>query len=413
MENIDPKIVSKFIEDRYASSNITGRILLPSKPQSNTDAIQKSKNTTNDQFRSALLSVISSKEQTTHDFLNLPPPEYLRNMPPPNITSLGSPNVQQSQNLFPYNKAPNNALKPLNFHDAYNRQSKINRLPMSNLNMLTPPITPTDVLTVASNFPSGTFNYPPVQSLKKVVQHNLCVSWNINDHQGSLFHTSSPAHKLYKVLEECFDQFKMLQAERRKSEYEITKCFPHIKFNSTENAPVTALPTSSRIDHLITETIREHSRILTMCMKMDFYSSGKDLCHSIKEALEKWIQAVRKVQSTRYDQMSEKNSISIPDFNLNSGVKCLPIGEERKRKLHPFKNQLISEKLSSDTFSAVQSTSEVQILALSKDIDELNTTTKMLRTALWKGIVKLPPGNVPMPDNPTQKPQNLLEGRNC
>jgi len=403
MENIDPKMVSNYYAENYVSSKLVNSQFMPTIQQTKTEAFLKPINAAPEhQFRSALLSVISAKEQTTtHDVLNLPPPEYLRNMPPPNVIATGS-NIPQSSSSMSYKAL--NATKPAGNYEIYNRQA-INRIPMSNLNLLTPPLTPP--ISFGSSFQWNAPNYSQIPSVKKVIQHNISGTPNNNDHQGSLFNISSPAHQLYKVLEECFDQFKMLQAERRKSEYEITKIFPQIKFSSSDNLPVTALPSSSRIDHLISETIREHSKILTMCMKMDFYSTGRALYENIQDALEKWIEAVRKVQSTRYDQLSESGNFSIPDNKLTADFKCLPIGEERKRKLHNIRNQIGPGKMTKES-SITQSATEVQILALSKDINELNNATKLLRTALWKGICKLPSRLSPKPDNPTKDAEALL-----
>ncbi|XP_045540140.1 uncharacterized protein LOC106719876 isoform X1 [Papilio machaon] len=173
----------------------------------------------------------------------------------PGFDNLGRENAQQvallrqnqdiaRQMLIMRNRPPPN---PLNVDVSFLHENNPFNIGVGTLLGPSPPVPP----TVLSS---------PMVDLPLTPYHIL----------RSMKHTVTPSAILHARLEMCYEQWKQLERERKRTEARLALAYPGRAVSSSNSIPVPRLPPCpTRVDRLTVDMLREHTKVLTLMGKME------------------------------------------------------------------------------------------------------------------------------------------------
>ncbi|XP_035380270.1 meiosis-specific coiled-coil domain-containing protein MEIOC [Electrophorus electricus] len=117
----------------------------------------------------------------------------------------------------------------------------------------------------------------------------------------------APMSQLHYYLEECYEQWRMMEKERKMTESLLMKSYPGKRVSAANSNSLPKMPLNpSRVDRLIVDQLREQTKVVSLLGKMERLRSFP-LHANISSVLDRHLEAIYVTQARRKDELNRNS----------------------------------------------------------------------------------------------------------
>ncbi|XP_029363867.1 meiosis-specific coiled-coil domain-containing protein MEIOC [Echeneis naucrates] len=191
-----------------------------------------------------------------------------------------------------------------------------------------------------------------------------------------MMNPGGPLTQLHFYVDECYEQWKCLERERKMTETILTKTFPGKRITAVSNTTLPKTPPNpTRVDHLIVKLMREQAKVTSLLHRMECLRNIP-LHINIHTALSRHHMSLCITQARRKEELANKSKHQQQRGHFTEEKDIAPLIIALKDLA------AATRKLQTELWCALQMTLPKPVKRQKPDVDKEATCTECAATPL-------------------------------